>query len=880
MFTTLLALTPLVLAQEPVAAPVTVDALQAAEADHYTVDYLTPPDGERLEVGGMAFRSDGTLLVSTRRGRVWWVENPEADDPADARFHIFAEGLQEGLGLAVRDDRVYVVQRGELSELIDSDGDKVCDRVRTISQGWGMSGNYHEFAFGLPMDDLGNFYVGLNVGFWNPEWWHGLSKVPFRGWILKVSPDGIVTPVANGARGPAGMGMDTDGNLFYTDNQGDWLPVCGLFHVQGGEWFGHPASLRWTEAYGLGAQIPETEVEPTLERTAPAVWIPYEWSQSTGNLVPDETGGKFGPFEGELFVAELTKGLVMRCLLEEVEGELQGAIVPFRHGIGSTFRVAFGPGGTLFGGMTNRGWGGLAPDDGIARVRFTGNVPMEYDRISLKSDGFELAFTKDLARTPEVAEVEVYDYDYNWWWHYGSPMVRHETLAVASVEQIDRRRLRVTIPELRAGRCVRVKIGGIGLLHDEFDYTINQLPGGERVPVAKEEADRAMAGERISDEGVWLSLSDSSDHDRWWGDGWNRVDGASVAWQDGGFVEAPGASGLISSGSPRTDLRTRGEFGDFEFKFRFMLGDGADSGLYFMDRYELQLNTAAAECGGIWNTMPPQEPVFEGPGVWHELEGRFLAPRFDADGNKIADARFEDVWMNGTLLYDQTNVTGPTGGAISSEEVARGVLRFQANTGVIAVTDMRIKPLHPEEPAFTAGEETVVWSGGDPLAQGWRMAGPGAFVLEDGALKATGGMGLLWYAGAEYTDFQLDLEYKVEAPTNNSGIFVRFPDTGGDPWVAVNGGYELQISDMDPPKHNTGSVYSFQGSIDVPTLPVGEWNHYRIRVVGQHYRVEINGVVVNDFIGERGTRGYFGLQNHDDGSPVHFRNIRVTPLER
>ena len=164
------------LALAPLFAPFVQDqvAQEPSEADFYTVDYLTPPAGEVLEVGGMAFLSDGTMLVCTRRGRVWWIDNAMAKDPADARFHIFAEGLQEGLGLNVVDDRIYVVQRGELSELIDLDGDKVCDRVRTVSQGWGMSGNYHEFAFGLPVDADGNFFVGTNVGFWNPEWWHGL----------------------------------------------------------------------------------------------------------------------------------------------------------------------------------------------------------------------------------------------------------------------------------------------------------------------------------------------------------------------------------------------------------------------------------------------------------------------------------------------------------------------------------------------------------------------------------------------------------------------------------------------------------------------------------------------------------------------------------
>ncbi|MCA9001399.1 MAG: PQQ-dependent sugar dehydrogenase, partial [Planctomycetes bacterium] len=315
--------------------------LVGGESDFYAVDYLAPPVNEVIEVGGMAFLDETTLLVSTRRGRVWWIDNALADNPTDAKFHIYAEGLHEGLGLAVRDGNIYVTQRGEVSRLVDLDGDHICDRVETISQDWGMSGNYHEFAFGLPIDDEGNFYVSTNVGFWSPEWWHGISKVEHRGWILRIAPDGHATPLAMGGRSPAGLGFDGDGHLLYSDNQGDWMPACGLFHVQEGAFFGHPASLRWTEGYGFGEEAPSSIDPPDVKRTGPAIWLPYEWSKSTGNFVPDQTGGQFGPFGGQLFVAELTQGMVLRAMLEEVNGKVQGAVVKFRQNIGSALRVEF-----------------------------------------------------------------------------------------------------------------------------------------------------------------------------------------------------------------------------------------------------------------------------------------------------------------------------------------------------------------------------------------------------------------------------------------------------------------------------------------------------------------------------------------------------------
>jgi hypothetical protein len=175
-----------------------------------------------------------------------------------------------------------------------------------------------------------------------------------------------------------------------------------------------------------------------------------------------------------------------------------------------------------------------------------------------------------------------------------------------------------------------------------------------------------------------------------------------------------------------------------------------------------------------------------------------------------------------------------------------------------------------------AAETLVLWDGG-PLT-GWKMAGPGTFVVEDGAIRAAGGMGLLWYAAEEFGDFRLELEWMVEEVSDNSGVFVRFPDPGDDPWVAVNAGYEIQICDMAGPESRTGAIYSFCPSSHVPTRPAGEWNQYAITVTGQDYVVQINGETVNRFQGFRGERGFIGLQNHDDGSPVRFRNLRITRL--
>lgn len=169
----------------------------------------------------------------------------------------------------------------------------------------------------------------------------------------------------------------------------------------------------------------------------------------------------------------------------------------------------------------------------------------------------------------------------------------------------------------------------------------------------------------------------------------------------------------------------------------------------------------------------------------------------------------------------------------------------------------------------------------------WRQVGPGSFKWllapqEGGAepiLRTEGGMGLLVWTGRRFGDFELEVEWKVQRAEDNSGIFVRFPDLPASPWDAVKQGYEVQICDAGGAKHRSGCVYDFKDVEKRASRPVGEWNHCRIRVVGQEYVVHLNGVEVTRFVGERGREGYVGLQNHDPKSKVLFRRAFVRPLE-
>ena len=283
---------------------------QPVEADYYPIKTVPIPEGIVLEVGGMTFMPGGALAVATRRGEVWIVDNPTMRG-GGPHFRRFAHGLHEALGLAYHAGALYTAQRSELTQLSDQDGDGTADVYRTIYS-WPLEGNYHEYSYGPLVREDGSMVVALNlawIGF-------GASLSPWRGWMLAIRPDGEMKPIAAGMRSPAGMGTTMDGALFFAENQGDWVGSGYITHIEEGDFAGNPAGLHWTSdpASPLSLQpedVPDSgeplfEVARVIdELKPPAVWMPHGiLGISTSDIVPDSTGGLFGPFAGQLLVGD------------------------------------------------------------------------------------------------------------------------------------------------------------------------------------------------------------------------------------------------------------------------------------------------------------------------------------------------------------------------------------------------------------------------------------------------------------------------------------------------------------------------------------------------------------------------------------------------
>jgi hypothetical protein len=463
------------------------------EADYYKLLTFAPPPGEVLEAGAIEIMPDGRVAVGTRRGEIWMIDNAYADDPKQAKFKRYAHGLHEVLGLGYKDGWLYVTERPDVTRIKDTNGDGKADTFEVVTQGWEINGDYHEYAFGSRFDKHGEMWIALCLtGSFD-------SNSKFRGWAGKVGKDGKFVPTTSGVRSPAGVAFNAEGDVFYTDNQGPWNGTCGLKQLTVGGFVGHPGGFKWykeKEAQYLGKtpNVPKsgsrimTEAKRIPELVPTCVMFPYsKMGQSASGFDCDLSGGKFGPFEKQLFVGDQTHSTIMRVFLEKVDGHYQGVCFPFRAGFGSgNVPARFGRDGSLFVGGTNRGWGSRGPKPfAVERLVWTGKVPFEIREMHAKPDGFELTFTKpvdaETAGKPESYSLKTFTYIYQA--SYGSPEVDHTTAKINKVEVAkDRKSVRLHVEGLQIGHLHDLTAPGVrsddgrALLHPQAYYTLNYIP--------------------------------------------------------------------------------------------------------------------------------------------------------------------------------------------------------------------------------------------------------------------------------------------------------------------------------------------------------------------------------------------------------------------
>lgn len=477
-------------------------------ASSYRVETIHGPRGIAPEISAVTFGHDGKLYATFRRGYIY------SYDQQSKRWHRFAEGLHNPLGIAKGDRRgeFLVAQVPELTRVADTDGDGLADLFETITDGWGLSGNYHEYIAGPVRDRDGNLYVSLGLSSGNADprppvrgeftrrprralepvagkvnsMGH-YSPTPYRGCALQIRPDGSIRPFACGYRQPNGIVASPEGEIFASDNQGDWVGTSPLHHVTDGAFHGHPASLHWHPEF-LGANPVEADVAMLdSRRKRPAILFPQgDMGGSTAGQAFDVTEGAFGPYSGQLFVADWTYSRVLRVDFQKVRGEFQGAAFLFVEGNGlrmANNRMAFAPDGhSLYIAQTSRIWGST---EGLQRIVWQGREPFDIRNMRLTPDGFDLTFTKpaDIDSTADPANYSMTRYFYLYHRSYGSPKTEITPVAVSGVSvSDDGLRVSLRVEDLREGWLYDLRPGSIRSRDGEplvtriAAYTLNRLP--------------------------------------------------------------------------------------------------------------------------------------------------------------------------------------------------------------------------------------------------------------------------------------------------------------------------------------------------------------------------------------------------------------------
>ncbi len=248
-------------------------------------------------------------------------------------------------------------------------------------------------------------------------------------------------------------------------------------------------------------------------------------------------------------------------------------------------------------------------------------------------------------------------------------------------------------------------------------------------------------------------------------------------------------------------------------------------------------------------------------------------------------------FLNGKVNMVLTNPRHVDGGKVTP--LLSGRIQLQSEGAECYYRKVEVRPIHgiPRDflelvPSFQDGE-----AGFEPLlgkgdargaAEGWAQCGPGHFTVKDGVATGHGGMGLWWHKKRRFANFILRGEFLQEEEQADSGVFVRFPDPGNDPWSAVRKGHEVEIGDAGAanPAWRTESIYPFHAAEVSNTRPPGQWNEYEIVCIGHRYSVRMNGRLVTTWTDPQGRSlsGHIGLQNYDDGKTVRHRSLRVKEL--
>lgn len=620
------------------------------------------PDEFAPRVGGMDFMSDGRMVVSTwdAAGSVYMLDNLKAENHNDINVTKIAEGLAEPLGLKIVDDEIYVMQKQELTKLVDNNKDGLIDEYQTICDKWKVSANFHEFGFGLAYKD-GYFYATLATAI-DPGGASTQPQIADRGKCIKIGKDdGSLEFVASGLRTPNGVGIGYGNDIYVADNQGDWLPASKIVRVKKGAFY--------------GSRSVDPEGTKDLKETPPVVWLPQD---EIGNSPSTPLSINVGPYKNQMIHGEVTNGGIKRVFVEEVNGQLQGSLFRFIQGLeAGVNRITWGPDGALYaGGIGSTGnWGQTGKLwYGLQRLAYNEVSTFEMLAVRAKSNGMEIEFTEPLM-TGDGWNTE--DYLVKQWYYeptkeYGGPKMNEQELKVnsATVSE-DRKRVFLQIDGLKDGHVLYIKLLNhyiSSLSHSlwstETWYTMNQVPDKNVKGVVQKSpfnyANNVLTAEEEADN--WQLLFDGKSTKGWHNYGKKTI-GSSWKVQDEALTLATDKKSdegwQVADGG---DILTDKQYTDFELRLEWKIANCGNSGIMFAgqesDKYQYIWQTGP-EMQILDNTCHPDTRfvTHRAGDLYDMIETKFMTVKPAGNWNKVRIRKKEgavEFWLNGYKVVDFT----------------------------------------------------------------------------------------------------------------------------------------------------------------------------------------------------------------------------------
>jgi hypothetical protein len=393
---------------------------KAAKGDDegpFAVDLFTLPMpnpwNSHLRMSALDFLSDGRAVVSSLSGDVWLVDGI-GESPGTLRWTRFATGLNQPLGVRVVKDRIHVTGRDQITILHDGNGDGRADFYENFNNRVMAATNFHAFTLNLETDSKGNFYFGKATP-WPPVVKGVHAEItPHHGVLFKVSPDGKdFDIIATGLRNPNGLSIGPGDEIVYSDNEGNWAPTSYVQRIRPGGFHG----------FVYSAHLGRTPREEEFKR--PIVWIPHFIDNSPSQPIFITEKSWPAELHGHLLLLSYGRGTAALVLLEEVDGEWQGAhlVLPLQFKSGLQHGRFHRDGHLYIAGLTSWQSVGHGGDWGsFHRVRYTGrplNLPVA---VNTRAGGLELRFSDALDRESAInpKNYDLEQWTYPWTSLYGT----------------------------------------------------------------------------------------------------------------------------------------------------------------------------------------------------------------------------------------------------------------------------------------------------------------------------------------------------------------------------------------------------------------------------------------------------------------------------